>query len=101
MPGVFTAGWIKRGANGLIASNVFDAQETVASILADWDRFVEEGQHKKGCVVDILEERGINYIDWNGWLTLKAEEERRGDQRGKIAEKLNNIDEMLSVAKRE
>jgi NADPH-dependent glutamate synthase beta subunit-like oxidoreductase len=43
--GVYAAGWIKRGPSGVIASNIFDAQETVATIIEDWPHIL----HKFSC----------------------------------------------------
>src|SRR5262249_17308315 len=34
-PGIYTAGWIKRGPSGVIGTNKKDAVETVESLLAD------------------------------------------------------------------
>ena len=33
--GVYTAGWAKRGPTGVVATNVGDARETVASLMED------------------------------------------------------------------
>jgi ferredoxin--NADP+ reductase len=36
-PGVYVTGWIKRGPNGFIGSNKSDAQQTVTSLVADYN----------------------------------------------------------------
>ena len=36
MPGVYTAGWIKRGPSGVIGTNKKDALDTVTALLDDW-----------------------------------------------------------------
>ncbi len=35
VPGLYVAGWLKRGPTGIIGSNIGDAQETVDSICTD------------------------------------------------------------------
>ena len=37
VPGLYTAGWAKRGPTGVVATNIPCARETVASILEDAD----------------------------------------------------------------
>ena len=36
VPGVYTAGWIKRGPSGVIGTNKKDAADTVTALLDDW-----------------------------------------------------------------
>ena len=35
VPGVYVVGWLRRGASGIIGSNIGDAREAVKSILED------------------------------------------------------------------
>jgi hypothetical protein len=37
-PGLYAAGWLKRGPTGIIGTNVGCARETVTSVLSDWKR---------------------------------------------------------------
>jgi hypothetical protein len=41
--------------------------------------------------------KGISYVDWEGWLSIKRAEEERGEHLGKISEKFSTIEEMLSA----
>src|SRR5690606_13052333 len=36
VPGVYTAGWVKRGPTGVIASTMADAFETADAVVEDW-----------------------------------------------------------------
>ena len=37
-------------------------------------------------------------VDFAGWLRIDAEERRRGEDKGKVRDKLIDVDEMLRVA---
>ncbi len=74
VPGLYASGWIKRGPVGLIGHTKGDALETIGCMLEDepglWTAEVPEEQ----AVIDLLEERGVEYTTWEGWLALDAHE---------------------------
>lgn len=98
MSGIYVAGWIKRGPTGVIASNVFDGQETADTILRQWEQIESSKSEKTGDIVSLLQERRVPYINWDGWLAIKAAEEKNGAKLGKISEKFVEIVEMLNIA---
>ena len=80
MPGLYASGWIKRGPVGLIGHTKGDALETIGCMLEDepdlWTAEVPDEQS----VLDLLEQRGVEYTTWEGWLALDAHELSLGQQ---------------------
>ena len=58
MPGLYVAGWIKRGPSGIIGTNKKDATATVASLLADAADTLRAGPGK-GDQADKAAKRGL------------------------------------------
>jgi ferredoxin--NADP+ reductase len=59
LPGVYAAGWLKRGAKGLIGHNRRDAMETVKAILEDQPNLPPCAEPDDDAVVGALLGRGI------------------------------------------
>ncbi|MGC5223541.1 FAD-dependent oxidoreductase [Micromonospora sp. DT81.3] len=81
LPGVYATGWIKRGPVGLIGHTKGDALETVTHLLADAQagilpRPVEDAGAD---VLELLQERGVPFTTWEGWLALDAHERGLGE----------------------
>ena len=72
VPGLYATGWIKRGPVGLIGHTKSDALETIENLLADIDRLVDPASTNSATVT--LEQRGIEFTTWQGWLKLNAHE---------------------------
>src|SRR6266542_2636925 len=75
IPGVYCAGWIKRGPTGSIGTNKKDATETVQLLLED----VRDGRlEPRGTTAEsvdaLLDERGIRRVVHTGWLAIDARE---------------------------
>ena len=71
--GVYVAGWIKRGPNGVVGTNRKCALETVTSVLEDLAG--AESHASSADVIDaLLDERGIDVVDWNAWRAIEAAE---------------------------
>ncbi|MGI9229171.1 MAG: FAD-dependent oxidoreductase [Gammaproteobacteria bacterium] len=98
VPGLYTTGWIKRGANGIIGTNRADSVETVASLLEDIDKLAagEEKAGVEGCHT-ILAKRNVRYVDFASWKKIDAGEIERGKADGKPREKYTRISEMLAL----
>lgn len=95
------SGWIKRGPNGVVGSNIFDAQETADTIISHWDKIVddESNESKNGDILQYFNDREVAYVDWEGWLAIKKQEELNGEKLGKISEKFVDINQMVKVAR--
>ncbi len=105
--GLYVAGWLKRGPTGIVGSNIGDAKETVASVLADLQAGEADAAERPDPVISLLPANHFSgkhaVVDWAGHLRIDAEEVRRGQSSSppKEREKLLNRDEMVSVAQRE
>lgn len=98
IPGVYATGWIKRGPVGLIGHTKADAIETIGNLLADRASWFSPGNPGEDAVVATLRSRGVQFVDWNGWLRENAEEQARGAASGREREKLFDRSEMISIA---
>lgn len=100
VPGVYVAGWIKRGASGVIGTNKICASETVDHLLADADaeRLERHTTLTPESVSAILARRVTDLVDYHGWCGIDAHERARGAADGRPRIKMTDIDEMVRVA---
>jgi ferredoxin/flavodoxin---NADP+ reductase len=99
LPGMYTAGWIKRGPTGVIGTNRGCAKQTVNLLLEDHaagklpnpTRTLED-------LAELIHSRQPRRIDLKGWKTIDAHERRIGRERGRPRVKLTRISEMLDIA---
>ncbi|MGI9825014.1 FAD-dependent oxidoreductase [Agromyces sp. Marseille-Q5079] len=99
VPGVYVAGWIKRGPNGVVGTNRKCALETVTSILADIA--ARDGVSTASTTLEVdelLRSRGVQVVDWHGWRAIEAAEGATGATVGRERVKLHDRDQMLRVA---
>lgn len=100
IPGVYCAGWIKRGPTGVIGTNKKDATETVELLLED----ARAGRLRRseGATAEdvdrLLAERGVTVVTYAGWEAIDAVERARGEPQGRPRVKLVTWDELLEVA---
>ena len=97
VPGLYTAGWIKRGPSGVIGTNKPDSEETVANLLADLGKLTPCEQPDTSAVLDFLSKKGVRVVSFDDWQKIDASEIERGQKIGKPREKYVSIDEMMSV----
>ncbi|OFM85528.1 pyridine nucleotide-disulfide oxidoreductase [Corynebacterium sp. HMSC063A05] len=101
--GLYTTGWVRRGPVGLIGNTKGDANEAVANLLAD----AAEGKKftpskpELSAVNELLESKGIDYLDWEGWHKLDAAERTAGEAEGRERKKYVEWDEMVTHSKGE
>ncbi|GGP66362.1 FAD-dependent oxidoreductase [Saccharothrix coeruleofusca] len=100
LPGVYVAGWLKRGATGVIGTNKADAGETAASLLADLPGLRRAPDRDPGSVTALLSRRGVPVVTWEGWRRIEREEERLGARQGRAVAKLADLPAMLALATR-
>jgi ferredoxin--NADP+ reductase len=96
--GLYTAGWIKRGANGVIGTNRADSVATVASVLLDIDK-LDTGELMSGAegACTILKRRRIRHISFSDWTKIDQSEIQRGLPGGKPREKYAYVKEMMDL----
>jgi len=98
-PGVYAAGWIKRGPSGVIGTNKKDATETVELLLEDLRDAPRKG--KTAADVDaLLDERGVRRVVYSGWSSIDRHEQAAGEKLGRPRVKLCSWDELLAAAER-
>ena len=104
--GMYTAGWVKRGPTGVIASTMDDAFTSADAIHQDWDAGVtflgsrEESKPGWEAVEAEADKRGIRSVSWQDWLAIDAEERRRGKEKDKEREKCRSVSDMLRILDR-
>ncbi|MFL0577785.1 FAD-dependent oxidoreductase [Dietzia sp. 179-F 9C3 NHS] len=101
VPGLYTAGWIKRGPTGVIGTNRSCAVETVHGLTDDLDdgSLPEPAEPDPRAVRDLLAERGIEVVDGDGWAAIDAAERALGEAAGRERTKLAGRAEMLAAAR--
>ena len=98
VPGLYCAGWIKRGPTGVIGTNKKDATETVELLVEDAREGRLPGRHD-GTIDDLLAERGAEVVMYGGWEAIDALERSRGEPHGRPRVKLASWDELLTAAR--
>ena len=100
-PGVYTAGWIKRGPSGVIGTNKKCAVETVELLLEDASAGRLPRSDATAADVDaLLDERGIRRVLYAGWQSIDEAERAAGEKSGRPRVKLCTWDELLDTAER-
>ena len=98
VPGLYCAGWIKRGPTGVIGTNKKDATETVDRLLED-ARAGRLSARGGGTLDELLVERGVEVVSYTGWERIDAVEKARGEPQGRPRVKLDTWDELLDAAR--
>ena len=98
------AGWLKRGPSGIIGSNIGDAREAAAAVLADaGDRGGAGGVGGAGALLELIRSKegaaGAQVVDWGGYHSMEEVEVAEGEGRSKPREKLVSVASMLAAAK--
>jgi ferredoxin--NADP+ reductase len=99
LPGMYTAGWIKRGPSGVIGTNKPDAVETVGCMLEDWEagKTFSPGHPAVDDVEAFLRQRQPQLFTFEDWLKLDELELSRGEEKGRPRLKFTRVDEMLAA----
>jgi ferredoxin--NADP+ reductase len=98
VPGLYVAGWIKRGPSGVIGTNKPDSRETVESLIADISALAPCATPHTEAVFDLLNSRGVRAVSYEDWQRIDAAEIERGQPVGKPREKLVTRAELLAAA---
>ena len=89
LPGVYTAGWVKRGPSGVIGTIKKCAQETVARLLEALQAgLLPEPTTPPAALLEELEGRGVEVVDYAGWELIDAHEKSLGEPHGRPRVKL-------------
>ncbi len=99
-PGLYTAGWIKRGPSGIIGTNRADSVATIKSLTDDLESNTDSAQKPDDeALVKLLQNKDINYVSFADWKKIDTDEISRGEPKGKPREKYTYVQEMLDIIK--
>ena len=101
-PGVYCAGWIKRGPTGVIGTNKKDATETVQLLLEDAaaGRLEPKPDASTAAVDALLAERGVQVVEYDGWMAIDEVERAAGEKAGRPRVKLCTWGDLIAAAER-
>jgi ferredoxin--NADP+ reductase len=96
IPGLYAAGWIKRGPSGVIGTNKKCAQETTERLLEDFAAgLLPQPSESPDALLELLRQNGTRVIDYSGWEAIDAHERALGEPIGRPRVKLVRRDEQL------
>ncbi|MDQ1641837.1 MAG: ferredoxin/flavodoxin---NADP+ reductase [Actinomycetota bacterium] len=98
MPGLYVAGWAKRGPTGVIGTNKHDARETVRSLMDDLPALPRAAADSPDAVVQLLESRGVDVVSWAGWRAIDLAEVEAGRRQGRPRAKISDRAALLRIA---
>jgi ferredoxin--NADP+ reductase len=101
VPGLYVAGWAKRGPSGVIGTNKADAAETARCMLDDIPSLapIAPDMADADATPALLRAKGVEAIDFDQWRALEAEEDRRGKAKGRPRVKFTSAAQMRAFLK--
>lgn len=102
LTGLYCTGWIKRGPSGVIGTNKPDSAETVVKMIEDLNQnktFLPENPSADK-IESLIKERNPEYIDYEDWLKIDAEEVAKGKEEGRPRVKFTNIEDVKKLLDR-
>jgi ferredoxin--NADP+ reductase len=97
-PGLYAAGWIKRGPSGVIGTNKKDATETVELLLED-ARAGALARSSDERLETLLEDRGVEAVMYAGWEAIDRSERAAGEPHGRPRIKHCSWEALLEAAR--
>jgi ferredoxin--NADP+ reductase len=98
LPGVYVAGWIKRGPSGVIGTNKPCAVESAELLLADREAGMLPAPRGEREALDrLLAGRGVRVVSFADWQALDRLELELGKAAGRPRLKFTRVDEMLEA----
>lgn len=105
LPGLYCAGWVKRGPTGVIASTMTDAFTTADTIVQDLashgGSLLHYPEQSSGLGWDGVkaeaDRRGLRPTSWQDWQRIDAVERELGQQKGKLRDKITRVEDMLEM----
>jgi ferredoxin/flavodoxin---NADP+ reductase len=98
VPGLYVAGWAKRGPSGIIGTNKPDSHETADKVLEDASSLPPCSKRDDNAIVAFLDSKGVQWVSFAGWKKIDEAELARGEAVGKPRERFTRIEEMLRIA---
>lgn len=101
VPGVYVAGWIKRGPSGVIGTNKKCAVDTVQALVDDYVAGrLAAPQATAEELTALLENRQPRALDHRDWLVIDRHEVSAGKEQHRPRVKLVDVEEILALASR-
>ncbi|UCC71087.1 MAG: FAD-dependent oxidoreductase [Gemmatimonadota bacterium] len=102
VPGVYVAGWIKRGPSGVIGTNKPCAAETVDCMLEDLDAgaILSPEAPDKTSAEESVRRSQPDFFSWDDWKRIQELEETRGREQGRPRVKITSLEAMLAALNR-
>eukprot|EP00802_Teleaulax_amphioxeia_P009406 Tamp_09422.p1 GENE.Tamp_09422~~Tamp_09422.p1 ORF type:complete len:497 (+),score=80.83 Tamp_09422:164-1492(+) len=100
VPGLYVAGWLKRGPSGIIGTNISDAQQTATSLIIDWEAGnLDSATNKEGRagLTALLQSRQVRAVSAADWRKIDEAEVERGAEVGRPRCKFVSVADMLRV----
>lgn len=101
LPGVYATGWIKRGPVGLIGHTKGDALETITHLIEDKvaGTLPTPEAPDEDAIVTFLRDKGVDFVDWEGYHRIEAAEKALGAPQGRERVKLATHEAMVDAAR--
>ncbi|RIA91244.1 hypothetical protein C1645_796969 [Glomus cerebriforme] len=104
-PGLYVAGWLKRGPQGVIATTMYDAFETAEVIVSDIRQnkpmiskdTINTAKQGSKAIIPILHQRGIRTISYEDWKKIEEKENEAGKAKHKPREKFARVEDVMHV----
>jgi ferredoxin--NADP+ reductase len=97
IPGLYVAGWAKRGPSGVLGTNRACAQETVQSMLADRSNWPQPDSGAMKILLDRLLADNVPPVVWEDWLHLDYLEKEIGRAEGRPRIKFDDMNKLNDV----
>ena len=97
-PGVYTAGWAKRGPSGIIGTNKQCANATVKTLLDDLEAGNLPGPTRdRESLSKLLSE--VDVVGYTDWQRIDEHERARGEAENRPRIKLTDVNQMLETSR--
>lgn len=96
---LYVAGWAATGPTGVLLTTMTNAFQVARLIYNELMASNLDTRMKLGWSNLMLQEKGIQMVNYKDWQTIDRVEQERGKQRGKVREKVVDIEEMLEIAR--
>jgi ferredoxin--NADP+ reductase len=93
----YVVGWARTGPRGLIGSHKAASAHVVAHMAADGAGLSARELPPRDAIIDLLRERGVQFISFEDWKRLDDVEVSRGERRAAPRDKIVDVDSMLAL----
>jgi ferredoxin--NADP+ reductase len=99
VPGIYVAGWIKRGPSGVIGTNKPCAAETVDCMLEDLEAgaILSPEAPDQASAEESVRRGQPDFFSWAAWKHIQELEDAKGKEQGRPRVKFTTVEEMLAA----